>query len=273
MKKLIFLLFVIAVVASGCKEKKPADYTRLGNFTPYQTYMEKLNGKVESVTEKGYWAVPEGNTYIKGARLKKHEFDSIGYTYDYLARFDIDGDLISCTTFDENDNEIYSWSFSKVNNLTARAEYKSKDTVRYHILITTDENGNPVMYEQFNTLADTFVAKTEFKGSDINDTTVIQYFDFKGEPRGKDLRVYNERGLLTNSGNFMEDGTPGSSYILVYNDKGFQAAATFIDKDKKNEGSTSSVYEYDNMGNWVKQTCKDDRGFATIFERVYTYFK
>ena len=62
MKKLIFLLALIVFAVASCKEKKPADYTRLGNFTPYQTYMEKLNGKVETVAEKGYWAVPEGDT-------------------------------------------------------------------------------------------------------------------------------------------------------------------------------------------------------------------
>ena len=43
--------------------------------------------------------------------------------------------------------------------MPARAEYKSKDTVRYHVLITCDESGNPVMYEEFNTLADTLVQK------------------------------------------------------------------------------------------------------------------
>ena len=108
------------------------------------------------------------------------------------------------------------------------------------------------MYEQFNHLADTLVAKVEFKGSDINDTTIIQYYNFKGEPRGKDLRVYNELGLLTNSGNFMNDGTPVQTYDLVYNDKGFSSEATFFDKDKNVTSKTHSTYEYDDMGNWIK---------------------
>jgi hypothetical protein len=273
MKKLIFLLALIVFAIVSCMEKKPASFTRLGYFTPYQAYMEKLNGKVESVTEKGYWAIPEGDTYIKGARITKHELDSINYTYDYKASFDVDGDLVSCTTYDENDNEVNNWSISKVNNMPARAEYRSKDTVRYHRLITCDESGNPVMYEQFNTLADTLVAKTEFKGSDINDTIRIQYYNFKGESRGKDLRVYNELGLLTNSGNFMNDGTPVQTYDLVYNDKGFQEEVTFFDKDKNVTGKTHATYEYDEKGNWTKLICKDDRGFTEICERVYTYFK
>ena len=72
----------------------------------------------------------------------------------------------------------------------------------------------------------------EFKGSDINDTTIIQYYNSKGEPRGKDLRVYNELGLLTNSGNFMNDGTPVQTYDLVYNDKGFSQRLLFLTRIK-----------------------------------------
>ena len=83
MKKLIFLLALIVFAVASCKEKKPADYTRLGYFTTYQTYMEKLNGKVESVAEKGYWAIPKVRLTSKEPGLQKHELDSIGYTYDY----------------------------------------------------------------------------------------------------------------------------------------------------------------------------------------------
>jgi hypothetical protein len=273
MKKLIFLLALIVFAVASCKEKKAADYTRLGYFTTYQTYMEKLNGKVESIAEKGYWAIPEGETFVKGAGIKKHELDSIGYTYDYKARFDADGDLVSCTTFDENENVINQWSFSKVNNMLARAEYKSRDTLRNYILITCDESGNPVLYEGYDALADTLVQKIEIKGSDIKDTIIAQYYNFKGEPGEKSLDVYNEMGLLTNSEYLRQDGTSGSSYSLGYNDKGFNSEATFFDKDKNKTSSTSSTYEYDNMGNWVKIICKDDRGFTIICERVYTYYK
>jgi hypothetical protein len=273
MKKLIFLFFVIAVAAAGCKEKKTASFTRLGYFTPYQTYMEKLNGKVESVTEKGYWAIPEGDTFVKGAGITKHELDSIGYTYDYKASFDADGDLVSCTTYDENGNVIGTWSLSKENNVLARAEYTSNDTVRYKVHITCDKSGNPVLYEGFNPLADTLLGKNEMKGSDINDTLTVQYYNSKGESDGKSLLFYNELGLLTGFENFKKDGTAGSSYKLDYNDKGFNSEAVFFDKDKNKISAISSTYEYDNMGNWVKLTCKDDKGFAVICERVYTYFE
>lgn len=273
MKRLIIFLALILLAAAGCKEKKPADYTRLGFYTPYQAYMEKLNGKVESVTEKGYWAIPEGDAYVKGAPITRKEFDSITYTYDYKTIFDADGDLVSSTTFDENDRVIDTWKLSKVNNLLARAEFISGDTVRYNNVITCDEEGNPVLFEIYNLPADTLMQKAEVEGSYFNDTMKVQNYNFKGEPGSKYLFVFNDLGLLTRFEYYMKDGTPGSSYAFVYNDKGFQSEFTAFDKDKNVTGKTSSSYEYDDKGNWVKNITWDEKGFTIVFERAYKYFE
>ena len=272
MKKLTIILVLCLFAAAGCKEEKPADYTRLSFFTPYQTYMEKLNGKVESVTEKGYWAVPEGESYIKGARITLAELDSIGYTNDFKAVFDADGDLVSSTTFDENEDVIDVWNMIKENNLLVRTEYISDDTVRYYQVVTSDAEGNPFLYEYYNALADTLVRKDEITGLETNDTTIWQYYNFKGEPGTKYLLVFNDAGLLTTRQAILKDGTNGSSYALSYNEMGFQSEATFYDKDKNVRSHTLSSYEYDDKGNWVKVICKDDKGFTVIGERTYTYF-
>jgi hypothetical protein len=272
MKKLTIILALVLLAAAGCKEEKPADYTRLGFFTPYQTYMEKLNGKVESVTEKGYWAVPEGESYIKGARITRAELDSIGYTYDYKAVFDADGDLVSITSFDENDNVIYVWNMIKDNNLLVRTEYISDDTVRYYQVVTSDAEGNPLLYEYYNALADTLVRKDEILGLETNDTTTWQYYNFKGEPGTKYLLLFNDKGLLTEQQAFRKDGTLLGGYTLAYNEMEFQIEATFYDKDKNITSRTTSTYEYDDRGNWIRLICKDDKGFAVIGERTYTYF-
>ncbi len=267
----IFLVLVLFAVAS-CKEQEPAAYTRLGFFTPYQTYMEKLNGKVESVTEKGYWAIPEGESYIKGARITKAELDSIGYTYDYKAVFDADGDLVSCTSYDENEDVIDIWSLLKENNRLVRTEFKSDDTVRYYQRVTCDAEGNPRLYEYYNALVDTLVRKDEITGFETNDTTVWQYYNYTGEPGARFLLVFNDLGLLTTRQTTLKDGTEGSSYTLKYNEMGFQNEATFYDKDKNISSRTASSYEYDDKGNWIKVICKDDKGFVVIGERIYTYF-
>ena len=274
MKKLIFLLALILFAAVACKEKKPADYTRLGFFTPYQNFMEKLNGKVESIVEKGYWAVPEGNTYIKGAKVTKHEFDSLGWTADYKAGFDIDGDLVFCSVIDENDKVVYGWKFAKENNTLVRAENMQNDTVRTYIKITCNEVGKPVLYEIYNAPTDTLLQTMKLEGSDINDTTILQSLSIKGEVRGGGHYIYNEQGLLTAAESYIGDSTFAGGLTIKYNDKGFSSETTFLDKDRKVTGTNIFTYEYDDMGNWVKVVCKDpDTGTAIISERVYTYFK
>ncbi len=273
MKKLIFILAVVILAGAACKEKEPAEFTRLGIYTPYQGYMEKLNGKVESVTENGYWAIPEGDSYIKGARITKKELDSLGYTYEYKAVFDTDGDLVSSTTFDENDRVIDSWHLYKVNNNYARSEYTMDDTVRFRQVITCDDEGNPVLYEGYNEPADTLAQKIEFEGSYLNDTLTAQYYNPRGEAGSKYLFVFNDQGLLTLLDYYRKDGTHWSSQTFAYNDKGFQSEYTAYDKDKNVSGRTYTTYEYDQMGNWIKATTRDEKGFAIINERVYTYFQ
>lgn len=274
MKKLIFLLALTLVALVACKEKKPADYTRLGFFTPYQNYMEKLNGKVESIIEKGYWAVPEGDTYIKGAKVTKHDFDSIGWTYDYKAGFDIDGDLVNCSVIDENDKVVYGWNLTKENSILARAEYTKDDTVRTFIKITCNEVGKPIQFEVYNALADTLLQTMKIEGSDINDTTIMQSHNFKGEAGGRGMAIYNEQGLLTNIESYNKEGDYAGGIGIKYNERGFTSETIFLDKDKNVTGKNSFTYEYDDMGNWVKVICKDpDKGIALLSERVYTYFK
>jgi hypothetical protein len=273
MKKLIIFVALVILAAAACKEKKPAEFTRLGIYTPYQGYMEKLNGRVESVSEKAYWATPEGDTYVKGAKITRKEFDSIGYTYDFKAVFDADGDLVSSTTFDENEKVIDEWRMYKVNNLLAKTEYVSDDTVRFRQVVTCDEEGNPVLYEGYNQPADTLAQKLELEGSYVNDTLKGQYYNNKGEAGAKYLLVFNDQGLLTLLDYYRKDGTLGSSQVLNYNDKGFQSEYISLDKDKNVTGKTYSTYEYDQRGNWIKSTTRDDKGFAVISERVYTYFE
>lgn len=273
MKKLILFVALVILAIAACKEKKPAEFTRLGIYTPYQGYMEKLNGKVESVTEKAYWAIPEGEIYVKGAKITKKEFDSIVYAYDFKAVFDADGDLVSSTTFDENDRVIDSWRLYKENNLYVRSEYSYDDTLRFRQVITCDEAGNPVLYEGYNQPADTLSQKIEFKGSYLNDTMTVQFYNYLGVAGSKYLFVFDDQGLLTLFDIYRKDGTLGSSQVLTYNDKGFQSEYTSLDKDKNVTGKTYSNYEYDKRGNWIKTTTRDEKGFAVISERVYTYFE
>ncbi len=50
MKKLILSVALVIFAAAACREKKPAEFTRLGFYTPYQGYMEKLSRLPKKLT-------------------------------------------------------------------------------------------------------------------------------------------------------------------------------------------------------------------------------
>jgi hypothetical protein len=112
------------------------------------------------------------------------------------------------------------------------------------------------------------------EGSDINDTTILQSHNFKGEAGGRGLSIYNEQSLLTAAESYNKEGAYSGGVKVMYNDRGFASETTFFDEDKNVSGKNIFTYEYDDMGNWVKVICKDpDKGTTIISERVYTYFK
>jgi hypothetical protein len=197
----------------------------------------------------------------------------LGYIPDFQARFDIDGDLISCAAIDENNKVMYKWELSKENNVLSKAEYTYSDTLRTVVKLTCDASGNPLTYEAFRAVVDTLLRKGEIKGGDINDTTLIEQYNFKGELIRKSFYFYNDRGLLTGAKGTDKDGVLVDSLILKYNDKGFMSEGTYLDKDRNNVWTNYFTYEYDHMGNWIKSICTDPKGLTTIGERVYTYFK
>jgi hypothetical protein len=273
MKKLIFLSVMVLIAAAGCKEKKTADYTRIGDLTQIGPWQEKLNGKVESIIEKLYWAVPESDTFIKGARATKHEIDSLGFTYDFKTVYDINGDLVSYVTMDENDQPIYRWDLSKVDNILARAEYRSGDALKEYAKIKCDDKGIPVLYEFFDPGSDTLISKVEFEDRDFRDTVHVRYYNRKGELTQYQVEVYNDLGLLTDSWVYAPDGSLLDSIIFKYNDRGFVSQISYPDKNKNMIIGDYLKYEYDDMGNWVRMVYSDTTNNAVITERVYTYFK
>lgn len=273
MKKLILSVAFVIFAAAACREKKPAEFTRLGFYTPYQGYMEKLNGKVESVTEKAYWVIPEGDSLIKGPRVSKIQLDSVGYTYDYIVVFDSAGYPVTSTTINEIDRPINIWKLYKENGLLARGEFISDDTLRYTQKIICDDDGIPLIYNGYDAMTDTLVQKIESRGSCMNDSITVQYFNYRGEPGVKYVYHFDEKGLMTRLDGY-RNGMLIYSQPMTYTDKGFVEEFKSLDKDKNVISSAVSSYsKYDEHGNWTKSYTRDAKGFTMLFERVYTYFE
>lgn len=266
-------MVLIVFATTGCKEKTPPDITVLGFYTPYQAYMEKLNGKVEAVTETNYWAVPEGETFVKGAKMTSKELDSIQYTGDFTARFDEAGDLVSCTYLDENSKVLSKWEIVKENDVMVKAQYTLNDTIRRYDKLKCNPEGEIMGGEVFNAVADTLVQSITGEKSVKGDTVKYQYFNFKGEARNKVLYIYGSSGQLLGFQSYDKDGNYMGGDEVTYDDKGELAGIKFFDKDKNITAENTFTNQYDTKGNPTSTICKDSNGFTVICVRVYTYFK
>jgi hypothetical protein len=273
MKKLVYFLLVIVFAAAGCKNKPLSDFTMLGEFTPYQSNLEKLIGNVEKVTEINYWAVPDGESFKKGDKMTQKQLDSLGYTGDYEATFDKAGHVLSCAMLDENKKIINIWEITRESEFLARANYTSKDTLRSYQKVIYDKNGEMIEAATFKAGADTLLNRWVSERSAKGDTIIYKVYNYKGEQIFKYLLCYNDLKQFLGFQGYDKDGNYNSGNEIKYDNMGKMSELAYYDKDKKITSENIFINEYDSRGNWVKQICKDKKGFAIIGERVYKYFE
>ena len=259
-------------MAIGCMNNKPAAYTILGDYTPYNAFPEKLNGKVEKVIEKNYWTIPDGETFKKGNRITIKDRDSIGWTNDFEVIYDVTGGLVSYIGIDENDKTISKWELLRENGLLTSAKATENDTVRMNQKIKCNTGGEVAEIGYYRPVVDTLVGTFIITSSEKKDTVTYQFVNFKGKKGGKNINLYNGEGQFLRRETYDMDGTFTGSVEVKYNDKGKLSELSFYDKDRKSAGVNHFTYEYDQKGNWTKAIAKDDRGFVVIEERTYTYF-
>jgi len=273
MKKLIFTLTLVILMAIGCMNNKPAEYTILGDYTPYDAIPEKLIGKVEKIVEKNYWTIPDGDIFKKSNSITIKDRDSINWTNDFEVIFDVTGGLLSCNYIDENDKSIRKWELLRENGLLTSAKATENDTVRMIQRIKCNTGGEFTEIGYYRPVADTLVGKFIITNSEEKDTVTYQYYNYEGGIGGKMIFLYNDGGQFLRRETYNKDGAYTGSIEVKYNDKGKMSELAFYDKDKKSTGVNHFTYEYDQKGNWTKAVVKDDKGFVVIEERTYTYFE
>lgn len=272
MKNFILLSVLIVASLAGCTEKKPAVYTVLGDYTPYESYMEKLNGRIASVVETNFWAVADGETFIKGAKMTQAQLDSLGYTGDFEAKFDTTGNLVSCAGMDEKMKTIWKWELTKVNDISVKTTYTVLDTLRGRQKLDCNPAGDIIKISQYPGDTDTLYNWASVNYTPDRDTVLYQWYNYKSEPTTRTLKLYNESGLHTGYQSYDKEGNYLGGSELKYGDLQVSSEITFFNKNKEPASKNIFTYEFDKAGNWVRVICKDDKGFTIIGERVYTYF-
>lgn len=274
MKNLFLSVSFLILLTTSCQNNKPAQFTILGLGTPYVTYPEVLNGKVKSMTEKNYWALPEGDSYKKGNPLTQADRDSLGgWTDDFSADFDQNGNLITCTGFNESDKTIWKNEAFIENNRIVKRNYFRNDSLLSYDLYTYDKDGFMSDCSRMRTGVDTLIRKYSIKNNKEGYPTELQVSNSKGVNTEKWVYGYNDQNRFQSFKVLDMEGKPKTMHEVKYNDKGKLSELVMKDKDNHIIARNDATYEYDKMGNWVKAFVKDQKNRTVIEERSYTYFE
>lgn len=273
MKKLIIPLAIAALAVLSCTTEKPAGTTILGDGTPYSNSPEILIGKVKTLVEKNYWAIPDGNSFKKGKPLTLAEHDSLGWTDDFEAVYDENGVIIVCTGLDETGKSTWKNENIIENKLVAKRNLIRKDTLWLYNQFKYDNNGFLISASRFRAGVDTLLFSVNVKTNSIGYPTEFLLINQKGEQAERYVYTYDEQNRFIKFEAYDKDGQINFIYEVKYNDKSKVSELKIKDKDNKVTDSNYFTYEYDAKGNWVKAVVKDDQNHVVIEERSYTYFE
>jgi len=263
MKKQILPLTIAAIMTFGCTTEKPAGTTILGEGTPYGNYPEIMAGKVKTVVEKNYWAIPDGDSYKMGNPLTKAD----------RAVYDENGVIVVCNGLDETGNKTWkNESVIEKKKLTGMNLIR-KDTLRIYDQFKYGDDGFLISGKRFRAGVDTLMISVNIKTNTVGYPTEFQLFTPKNEPTEKYTQAYDEQNRFTKFESYDKEGKFSYSHEVKYNDKGKVSELVMRDKDNNVTASNYFTYEYDEKGNWIKAIAKDDKNRVVIEERSYTYFE
>ncbi|HER08172.1 MAG TPA: hypothetical protein ENO20_04610 [Bacteroides sp.] len=272
MKKIIPLLFVLAILAMGCPQQEPeVQQVEIGLYTPYWLFPDILSGKVKMVVERNYLAVEKDGEYVKGERLTVAARDSINWTNDLSMTFDDNGNLLQCDLIDENDELIDRTKLTLKDGQIIRGDYIRDDTLRSYMKMTYDEAGHLTGIDQFRMPGDTLMRSTLFTSDENGNFLEWQFFNPENEPTGKYIFTVNQEGRRTGYQYYNAEGDITFEQEFTYNEKGCLEKQVMRYGEGEEDVSEYS-YEYDEMGNWVKVTGTSDLHGPIITERTITYF-
>ena len=270
MKKLCLIMLLAATVV-GCNQKEQPKNTILGLGTPYIFANEFMEGQVKVVKEILYWAKNENGQIKKGDLIIWKELDSLGFSHNFTASFDENGQIVGCNYFDEKGKVINRWKGMFENGILIKASIFSHDTNTFTVKYKYNELGWLTETSYLNPGNDTLLSKWAFGNDDKGLYFKIEYFNFKDEFRGRNLLSRNEIGRIIKREYFNRNDSITYYENLTYNDRNILESQERFSRGISNV-KWSYAYTYDTKGNWITAICSKD-GKPMIFgERSYTYY-
>ena len=273
MKTIIPLMFIVAILATGCPRPEPEVHqAEIGLYTPYSVFPDLLNGIVKQVVERNYLAIEQDGSFVKGERLTVGARDSIKWTNDLSVTFDEKGNLLQCNLIDENDELIEQTKLTLQDGKIIQGDYIRDDTLRDYMRMFYDENGQLTRIERFRMPEDTLFSIIRFTTDENGDFVEWHFLNADNESTGKFIFTVNQEGKRTGYKYYNTEGEMAGEQEFTYNEKGVLEKQVIRNREGE-ETVTEYRHEYDEMGNWVKVTGTSDLHVPIITERTITYYE
>ena len=273
MKKISLILLLPVFALLSCKNEKPHEYRLIGAYTPMNTVHMKVNGKVEKASLKYYWAIPEGDTYVKGKPITIHERDSLNWSYDFEVAFYESVFMKSCTLLDDEGNAIGIDKMTLENGLPSKIETFRKDTLRSYNIFKCDPSGNIIAGTTYRAGVDTVQSSYTVYYSPNKDSVIYQGYNYKGVKTNRVVRTTDRFGQFLSASNFNRNGTYTGGNSIPFDEKNRELGIIYYDKDKNIISKWDFVdRQFDSMDNIIKTVVKNDQGVACILEITFTYY-
>lgn len=269
MKKLICIICVL-LCCLACSNEKAKEKTIVGNYTPYFTFPEVLNGNVMEITETSYLPLVKEGQIEVGEPLTIAARDSISWTNDFKVTFNPQGFAKESFTMGDNGEILYSWEINSDENYYTSAKRIVKDKVVHKETITKTDDGI-FKIETFDPETDTLRSSLLIT---LNADKLFDNFrirNFQGEPTYTYNYKYDGTGQLTGYTVSRADTLRGGMNF-THNPEGFMDKQEIFNANNETQSTTVYKYEYDTAGNWIKCVAYKDQEPIMVSLREYKYY-
>lgn len=240
----IFLLLSAWAVAQN---KKKNDWEK-----------ENLLGRVKQVEMQRFEANENGSL---GAKLPDHSRTLFNENGKYLLREE---------KYDENIGFSTHYSYNELGFLQEEKRFQTNiDAMLKRTVYTYDEQGNEIQLQNYNS-----------EGG-LESNIVIEHkpyqveafiYDTQGNWRGRYTIVYDAQGNEIELVVYAQNGEPIIKDISVYDAKNHRIERNYSHLYQGINTVRTYAYEFDEQGNWIKQTVFNNGKPENIAQRTIEYF-
>lgn len=187
-----------------------------------------------------------------------------------MYRYASDGNLLERVTYDaegsvtEREENRYDADGREVESTTWR-----KDKI--YRRVETSYSGQAAAGESKRYDSDGNLREST-KKNEFGKTVEMLRYDKEGNLSYRGTAVYDTEGRLTSGSNFDESGKLVSQRTFTYNEKGLREKE--VEEGLESTETVTYSYEFDDRGNWTKETRKSSGRETTtwVTYRTFTYY-